>query len=128
MYGCTNCHTYERIAKSTYNTEDFVNTVLPRMATYSSQAFPPLRQVRKVPRNMVTLLGPLAPRIAGKPKASNRSGSAERGLIGKRDRALLLLLGFALAARRSELVALDVADLEIVSGNSNPSALGEPFG
>jgi site-specific recombinase XerD len=35
----------------------------------------------------------------------------ERGLAGKRDRALLLL-GFALAARRSELVALDVADLE----------------
>jgi hypothetical protein len=34
-----------------------------------------------------------------------------RGLIGKRDRALLLL-GFALAARRSELVALEVADLE----------------
>jgi hypothetical protein len=34
-----------------------------------------------------------------------------RGLAGKRDRALLLL-GFALAARRSELVALDVADLE----------------
>jgi site-specific recombinase XerD len=33
------------------------------------------------------------------------------GLAGKRDRALLLL-GFALAARRSELVALDVADLE----------------
>jgi virginiamycin B lyase len=65
MYGCTNCHTYERIAKSTYTTEDFVNTVLPRMASYSSQAFPPLRQVRKVPRNMVTLLGPLAPRIAG---------------------------------------------------------------
>jgi site-specific recombinase XerD len=32
------------------------------------------------------------------------------GLAGKRDRALLLL-GFALAARRSELVALDVADL-----------------
>jgi integrase len=33
------------------------------------------------------------------------------GDAGKRDRALLLL-GFALAARRSELVALDVADLE----------------
>jgi site-specific recombinase XerD len=31
-------------------------------------------------------------------------------LGGKRDRALLLL-GYALAARRSELVALDVADL-----------------
>jgi site-specific recombinase XerD len=35
----------------------------------------------------------------------------KRDLAGKRDRALLLL-GFALAARRSELVALDVADLE----------------
>jgi site-specific recombinase XerD len=35
----------------------------------------------------------------------------ERNLAGKRDRALLLL-GFALAARRSELVALDVSDLE----------------
>jgi site-specific recombinase XerD len=35
----------------------------------------------------------------------------ERDLAGKRDRALLLL-GFALAARRSELVALDFADLE----------------
>ncbi len=32
-------------------------------------------------------------------------------LTGKRDRALLLL-GFALAARRSELVALDVSDIE----------------
>jgi site-specific recombinase XerD len=37
------------------------------------------------------------------------SGGAD--LAGKRDRAVLLL-GFALAARRSELVALDVADLE----------------
>jgi integrase len=35
----------------------------------------------------------------------------KRDLAGKCDRALLLL-GFALAARRSELVALDVADLE----------------
>ena len=34
-------------------------------------------------------------------------------LVGKRDRALLLL-GFAAALRRSELVALDVADLERV--------------
>jgi hypothetical protein len=30
------------------------------MASYSSRAFPPLRQVRKVPRNTITLLGPLA--------------------------------------------------------------------
>jgi len=38
---------------------------------------------------------------------------ARHGLIGKRDRALLLL-GFSLAARRSELVALDVSDIEEV--------------
>jgi hypothetical protein len=37
--------------------------------------------------------------------------SAPDGLKGLRDRALLLL-GFAGAFRRSELVALDVADLE----------------
>jgi len=36
---------------------------------------------------------------------------ARQGLIGKRDRALLLL-GFAIAARRSELVSLDVSDIE----------------
>jgi site-specific recombinase XerD len=36
---------------------------------------------------------------------------ARNGLIGKRDRALLLL-GFSLAARRSELVALDASDIE----------------
>jgi integrase len=38
--------------------------------------------------------------------------SAPEGLKGLRDCALLLLLGFAGAFRRSELVALDVADLE----------------
>jgi site-specific recombinase XerD len=37
--------------------------------------------------------------------------SAPEGLKGLRDRALLLL-GFAGAFRRSELVVLDVADLE----------------
>jgi site-specific recombinase XerD len=36
-------------------------------------------------------------------------------MIGKRDRALLLL-GFAAALRRSELVALDVSDIERVDG------------
>jgi integrase len=39
------------------------------------------------------------------------AGAAPAGLKGLRDRALLLL-GFAGAFRRSELVALDVADLE----------------
>jgi site-specific recombinase XerD len=43
--------------------------------------------------------------------AYKRFQSGPEGLKGARDRALLLL-GFAGAFRRSELVALDVADLE----------------
>jgi integrase len=39
------------------------------------------------------------------------STRARADIAGKRDRAILLL-GFALAARRSELVALDVSDIE----------------
>jgi integrase len=66
---------------------------------------------------------PSAPRTAPKiaPAVKKSAATADKvlamvagnggSLAGKRDRALLLL-GFALAARRSELVALDVADLE----------------
>ena len=49
------------------------------------------------------------------PRSRNGSApmvaAASDGLTGLRDRALLLV-GFAAAFRRSELVALDVADLE----------------
>src|SRR5262249_24428307 len=44
-------------------------------------------------------------------KTIGMSTLTRRGLAGKRDKAILLL-GFALAARRSELVSLDVADIE----------------
>jgi hypothetical protein len=56
-------------------------------------------------------VAPMKKSAATSDKVLAMVAGAERGLIGKRDRALLLL-GFALAARRSELVALDVADLE----------------
>lgn len=42
------------------------------------------------------------------------AGSCDDTLLGLRDRALLLI-GFASAMRRSELVALDVADVELVA-------------
>lgn len=50
-----------------------------------------------------------SPAVAAKMK--NMVATAPEGLAGLRDRALLLL-GFAGAFRRSELVALDVADIE----------------
>lgn len=43
-------------------------------------------------------------------KVIGMSTLSRRGIAGKRDKAILLL-GFALAARRSELVALDVEDI-----------------
>jgi integrase len=54
--------------------------------------------------------------------------SAPEGLQGTRDRALLLL-GFAGAFRRSELVALDVADLveETEDASRSPSAGRRPI-
>ena len=50
-----------------------------------------------------------APAVAA--KMHSMVATAPEGIVGLRDRALLLL-GFAGAFRRSELVALDVADLE----------------
>jgi site-specific recombinase XerD len=54
-----------------------------------------------------------APATANKAKAMARS--VPDGLVGARDRAILLL-GFAGAFRRSELVALDVADIQSSDG------------
>jgi len=49
MDRCTSCHTYERIAKSTYNTDDFI-TVLQRMGTYAPGTTPYEPQKRKETR------------------------------------------------------------------------------
>ncbi|MFC3124338.1 integrase [Pseudoroseomonas globiformis] len=63
-------------------------------------------------------------------------GTCDTGLAGTRDRALLLL-GFAAALRRSELVALTVDDLTDVSeglrltirrSKTDPEGAGEPLG
>jgi site-specific recombinase XerD len=70
-------------------------------------------RVKAVMRGARRTLGvaPVKKSAATSDKVLAMVAGSGRGLIGKRDRALLLL-GFALAARRSELVALDVADLE----------------
>jgi site-specific recombinase XerD len=60
-------------------------------------------------RSLGTASRKLAP--ATSEKAIGMATLVRPGLAGLRDRAILLL-GFAMAARRSELVALDVEDLE----------------
>ncbi|WP_338929194.1 hypothetical protein WDZ11_22085 (plasmid) [Roseomonas mucosa] len=42
--------------------------------------------------------------------------------LGARDRALLLLLGFGAALRRSELVGLALGDVEVVPGRAGACA------
>jgi site-specific recombinase XerD len=70
-------------------------------------------RVKAVMRGARRTLGvaPIKKSAATSDKVLAMVAGGERDLAGKRDRALLLL-GFALAARRSELVALDVADVE----------------
>jgi|GEM_PF-1532962 len=70
-------------------------------------------RVKAVVRGARRILGVTARKLtaATAEKTIGMSTLTRGGLAGKRDRAILLL-GFALAARRSELVALDVADIE----------------
>jgi integrase len=74
---------------------------------------PPIRSVRATLRGIRRSIGAAparkAPVLADTARAMAQAAPA--GLKGLRDRALLLL-GFAGAFRRSELVALDVADIE----------------
>src|SRR5438552_5961644 len=65
--------------------------------------------MRGIPRTFGSARNKKAPAVAA--KMLGMVAAAPAGLAGLRDRALLLL-GFAGAFRRSELVALDVADIE----------------
>ena len=64
LYNCTSCHTFERIMKSNYTAEDFMTTVFPRMAGYSSQAFPLMPQRRFVPRDIQRVFTPQVAKLA----------------------------------------------------------------
>jgi virginiamycin B lyase len=51
LLNCIGCHTLERIAKSRYTTDDFMQ-VLPRMQGYVNQSIPAMPQLRRAERLM----------------------------------------------------------------------------
>jgi len=52
MLGCVGCHTLERVARSKYGADDFINVVLPRMQGYVNQSMPIAPQLRRGERRM----------------------------------------------------------------------------
>lgn len=52
ILNCVNCHTLERIVRSKYSADEFINVVLPRMQSYVNQSMPGAPQVRKGERVM----------------------------------------------------------------------------
>jgi len=52
LLNCVGCHTIERIVRSKYNSDDFLQRVLPRMQGYVNQSIPQHPQLRKAERLM----------------------------------------------------------------------------
>ena len=52
LLNCVGCHTIERIIRSKYNSDDFLQHVLPRMQGYVNQSIPQHPQLRKAERLM----------------------------------------------------------------------------
>ena len=52
LLNCVGCHTIERIVRSKYNSDDFLQHVLPRMQGYVNQSIPQYPQLRKAERLM----------------------------------------------------------------------------
>jgi streptogramin lyase len=52
LLNCMGCHTFERIVRSKYTSDDFVNVVLPRMQGYVNQSMPGAPQLRRGERLM----------------------------------------------------------------------------
>jgi len=52
LLNCVGCHTIERIVRSTYSSDDFLQSVLPRMQGYVNQSIPQHPQLRKAERLM----------------------------------------------------------------------------
>ena len=64
LYGCSTCHTLERVVKSSHNAEAFLKQVMPKMGDYASQAFTLHPQRRLIARTMERGFGPDATRMA----------------------------------------------------------------
>ncbi len=71
LFGCTNCHTVERIVSSTHTADEFVE-VMHRMAGYSNNSFYKKPQVRAVARNMEQFV-PNTDKVAAYFASINRS-------------------------------------------------------
>lgn len=52
LLNCVACHTLERVMKSKYTEDDWLNNVLPRMQSYVNQSIPEAPQMRKGERQM----------------------------------------------------------------------------
>ncbi len=52
LLNCVACHTLERVVRSKYTSDEFINTVLPRMQSYTNASIPGAPQVRKGERLM----------------------------------------------------------------------------
>ncbi len=52
LLNCVGCHSLERIARSPYDADTFVKTILPRMQGYVNQSIPQHPQLRKAERLM----------------------------------------------------------------------------
>jgi virginiamycin B lyase len=50
LLNCVGCHTLERPLRSTFNADDFMSTILPRMQGYVNQSIPAHPQLRKAER------------------------------------------------------------------------------
>src|SRR5258706_660835 len=52
LLNCVACHTLERVVRSKYTSDEWINTVLPRMQSYTNASIPGAPQVRKGERLM----------------------------------------------------------------------------
>ncbi len=52
LLNCVGCHTLQRIARSPYDADTFMKTILPRMQGYVNQSIPQHPQLRKAERRM----------------------------------------------------------------------------
>src|SRR5215470_107927 len=52
LLNCVGCHTLERVARSSYDADAFMKTVLPRMQGYVNQSIPQHPQLRRAERLM----------------------------------------------------------------------------
>lgn len=77
LYGCTNCHTLQRIVDSKYTASEFLD-VMARMAQYSNNSFPLHPQIRVAETNAGARFGAGTEKFAAFLASVNLSASDKR--------------------------------------------------